>query len=154
MFAMVATSDRGYGNLDADYGLESNKWLGPSSVASCTGNLARGYPGNYGWDAAGLAADPAPIAACGVDVLIHARWAMLNAASTLRGWPHTMIYRSTSLRGSRGSLKRSARAVRAQCARQANIWASGRTGDPCFEIIGASSLPCCVGFDAFSTLGI
>ena len=56
--------------------------------------------------------------------------------------------------GKRGSLKRSARAVRAQCARSATIWASGRTGDPCFEIIGASSLPCCVGFDAFSTLGI
>ena len=45
-------------------------------------------------------------------------------------------------------------AVRAQCVRSATIWASGRTGDPCFEIIGASSLPCCVGFDAFSTLGI
>ena len=54
----------------------------------------------------------------------------------------------------RGSLKRSARAVRVQCARSATIWASSRTGDPCFEIIGASSLPCCVGFDAFSTLGI
>ena len=45
-------------------------------------------------------------------------------------------------------------AVRVQCARSATIWASGRTGDPCFEIIGASSLPCYVGFDAFSTLGI
>ena len=38
--------------------------------------------------------------------------------------------------------------------RSATIWASSRTRDPCFEIIGASLLPCCVGFDAFSTLGI
>ena len=45
-------------------------------------------------------------------------------------------------------------AVRAQCTRSATIWVFGRTGDPCFEIIGASLLPCCVGFDAFSTLGI
>ena len=45
-------------------------------------------------------------------------------------------------------------ALRAQCTRSATIWASGRTGDPCFEIIGASLLPCCVGFDAFSTLRI
>ena len=54
----------------------------------------------------------------------------------------------------RGCLKRSARAVRPQCARSATIWACGRTGDPCFEIIGASLLPCCVGFDALSTLGM
>ena len=38
--------------------------------------------------------------------------------------------------------------------RSATIWASGRTGDPCFEILGASLLPRGVGFDAFSTLGI
>ena len=36
-----------------------------------------------------------------------------------------------------GSLKRSARAVRAQCAHSATIWASGRTRDPYFEILGA-----------------
>ena len=27
--------------------------------------------------------------------------------------------------------------MRAQCTRSATIWASGRTRDPCFEIIGA-----------------
>ena len=47
----------------------------------------------------------------------------------------------------RGRLKRSARAVQL-------FGRLGRIGDPCFEIIGASLLPCCVGFDAFSTLGI
>ena len=41
-------------------------------------------------------------------------------------------------RGLGGSLKRSARAVRAQCARSATIWASGRTRDAYFEILGAS----------------
>ena len=41
-----------------------------------------------------------------------------------------------------------------QCAHSATIWAFGRTGDPCFEILGASLLPRCVGFDAISTLEI
>ena len=36
-----------------------------------------------------------------------------------------------------GRLKRSARDVRAQCAHSATIWASGRTRDPYFEILGA-----------------
>ena len=36
-----------------------------------------------------------------------------------------------------GRLKRSARAVCAQCARSATIWASSRTRDPYFEILGA-----------------
>ena len=35
--------------------------------------------------------------------------------------------------------------------RSATIWASGRTREPCFEILGASLLPCGVGFDASST---
>ena len=45
-------------------------------------------------------------------------------------------------------------APEAQCARSATIWAFGRTGDPCFEILGASLLPRGIGFDAFSTLGM
>ena len=32
-------------------------------------------------------------------------------------------------------------AVRAQCGRSATIWASSRTGDPYFVILGASLLP-------------
>ena len=54
--------------------------------------------------------------------------------------------RNVGVRASRGALS----AMRAQC----NYWASGRTRDPCFEILGASLLPRGVGFDAFSTLGI
>ena len=47
-------------------------------------------------------------------------------------------------------------AMRAQCGRSATIWASSRTGDPYFVILGASLLPlhCCIGFDACSTWGI
>ena len=51
----------------------------------------------------------------------------------------------------RGSLKRSARAVHAQCARSATIWASGRTRDPYFVILGAPRgimVTRSVGFDA------
>ena len=40
----------------------------------------------------------------------------------------------------RGRLKRSARAVRAQCARSATIWASGRSRNPYFVKLWASLL--------------
>ena len=40
----------------------------------------------------------------------------------------------------RGRLKRSARALRAQCARSATIWAPGRSGNPYFVVLWASLL--------------
>ena len=73
------------------------------------------------------------------------KWCVFHAASRhiskASGLSSTVI--SNALRktrtqlGPRGSLKRSARAVRVQCARSATIWASGRTRDAYFEILGA-----------------
>ena len=45
-------------------------------------------------------------------------------------------------------------AVRVQCGRSATIWASSRTGDPYFVILGGIIVAPNVGFDASSTLGI
>ena len=45
-------------------------------------------------------------------------------------------------------------AVRAQCGHSAIIWASSRTGDPYFVILGGIIVAPNVGFDASSTLGI
>ena len=45
-------------------------------------------------------------------------------------------------------------AVRARCGGSATIWASSRTGDPYFVILGGIIVAPSVGFDASSTLGI
>ena len=41
------------------------------------------------------------------------------------------------LEGRKGLVGGASSAVRVQCARSATIWASGRTRDPYFEILGA-----------------
>ena len=66
-------------DLSGCYGRDCKRWLGPNTAGSnVPGYLTSEYPGDYGWDSAGPAADPKAIKCLRKAEVLHDCRAMLG----------------------------------------------------------------------------
>ena len=82
-------------DLSGWYCPDSKKWLGPNTAGSGVLDYLSGeYPGDYGRDSAGPAADPNAIERLRNAEVLHDRWAMLG---TLWCLTHELLQKYTSI---------------------------------------------------------